>query len=98
ISELEGRAKELSRAANDLSNRFKNLRGKMQEVIRGMVEKLLDTVTSDLSNTVTSKLMEARNKLEARDFEGLLNVLTDVENILAKIHTDINEIEGYLGA
>ncbi|MEM2214864.1 MAG: hypothetical protein QXQ20_06300 [Candidatus Nezhaarchaeales archaeon] len=62
----------------------------MQEVIRGMVEKLLDTVAS--------KLMETRNKLEARDFEGLLNVLTDVENILAKTHTDINEIEGYLEA
>ncbi|MEM2482660.1 MAG: hypothetical protein QXZ58_05490 [Candidatus Nezhaarchaeales archaeon] len=55
-----------------------------------MVEKLLDTVAS--------KLMETRNKLEARDFEGLLNVLTDVENILAKTHTDINEIEGYLEA
>ncbi|TDA37097.1 hypothetical protein DSO05_01395 [Candidatus Nezhaarchaeota archaeon WYZ-LMO7] len=66
------------------------MRGKMQEVIRGMVEKLLDTVAS--------KLMETRNKLEARDFEGLLNVLTDVENILAKTHTDINEIEGYLEA
>ncbi|MEM0241138.1 MAG: hypothetical protein QXP29_06720 [Candidatus Nezhaarchaeales archaeon] len=70
----------------------------MQEVIRGMVEKLLDTVASNLSNTVASKLMETKNKLEARDFEGLLNVLTDVENILAKTHTDINEIEGYLEA